>query len=635
MKETAATATKNGPVQVAFYIRVSSDKQAKMEDGSLDTQLDRLESEVRRKRAAGHDWVVVERLIEGEKDGVRRGKSGKNANRPMYQKLLELAKAGLIDVVMISRLDRISRNLADFVRLAAMLAENKVSLVSLKEDLDLTTPAGRLFAHLLMSLAQYERETVASRVSDKAAWRAEKGLALGRAPTGYRSQDKRFVRFAPYDGHVQAADALYIARQSVDAVVKEFARLGYRTSTGAMYNKTMLLGVLRNPLYAGKIEHKGRLFDAQIEPLRSWEAHQKIQAILDRNERTHRSPARQPKDYTYLLQGLVRCGLCGHKMTPRPGTGRSGALYPYYHCSAANKSAGVACPQKQVAAAALDEAALEFLKTLNLKPERLTAFAERANGQASESMQRLIADRERVRAQISAVLPKIRNIVKAIENGTDMPSMHDALRGLESERADLDASDARIKSEIDAEQTQAIVVQDVIASLTSFHDLVEESAANPERIKLLLPRFVDYVVWHGGEKGEGRLEVALFQEPLAEPVPATADSEGPRFAGANRMVGPAGFEPATSTSQAWRASQAALRPVSSGSYHAGSEAPNRQVDLPSRTARIAKIQIRRKRQARMPKGETRERCGSGLGSARRATTDMIGGLFRNWRIPDS
>src|SRR5438105_11733582 len=90
-----------GPIQAAFYIRVSTDKQAQLEDGSIDTQLDRLSSWVEFKRRQGENWVVAEKLIEGERDGKRHGKSGKNAKRPAYQKLLALAEARMIDVVIV------------------------------------------------------------------------------------------------------------------------------------------------------------------------------------------------------------------------------------------------------------------------------------------------------------------------------------------------------------------------------------------------------------------------------------------------------------------------------------------------------------------------------------------------------
>jgi DNA invertase Pin-like site-specific DNA recombinase len=541
------TPTKSGPVNVAFYIRVSSDKQAKMTDSSLDTQLDRLNEEVRHRGAAGFEWVVTERLIEGEKDGVRHGKSGKNAKRPMYQRMLELARARLVDVVMVTRLDRVSRSLADFVHLVEELQQYGVQIVSLKEQIDLTTPAGRLQANMLMSLAQYERELVSTRVLDKMAWRAEKGLPLGRSAPGYKLVDRMFVPNPPYDGHVTAADAIYLERHSADAVVKQFARLGYRTSTGALYNKPTILRMLRNPVYAAKLEHRGSVYDAQWKPIRSWETHQKVQALLDQNDRSHHGGERLTKDHVYLLQSLLRCGLCGRRMTPRPGTGRNG-LYAYYQCGGAEKSLGLACPRVLIPAKAVDTAVVDYLKRLPLDPDHIAALAKRANAQTSETLRKLLADRDRVKAQFAEVMPKLKNIVKAIERGIDTTTMHESMRALESERAELEATEARLKIEIAAEETQEIIAHDVMASLTAFRQIVETGTETPERLKMLLPRFVAYIVWHEHKKGEGQVEVALYQEqPALEAalVAVGSDASAPGFAGADHFMGRRGLEPLT------------------------------------------------------------------------------------------
>ena len=103
-KARGLSPTKQGPVNVALYVRVSTDRQAQKEDGSLDTQLDRLNTFVGYKRSQGLDWTITERLVEGEKDGMRHGKSAKNTKRPQLQKLLELARGGLIDVVVVTKL---------------------------------------------------------------------------------------------------------------------------------------------------------------------------------------------------------------------------------------------------------------------------------------------------------------------------------------------------------------------------------------------------------------------------------------------------------------------------------------------------------------------------------------------------
>ena len=515
--KNGARPEKEGPTQVAFYIRVSSDKQARKQDGSLDTQLDLLNRFFEYKKSTGMDWTLSERFIEGEQEGRRSGRSAKDTNRPTFQKLLAAARARLIDVIVITKIDRISRSVIDFLLLVEELDKYGVKVVSLHENIDLTTPAGKFQTIIMIALAQHEREVIAARVKEKVAWRAEKGFPLGPPPIGYVMKNKMFAIEPDYAKHVREADRLYIERQSAGAVVVEFRKRGYRTPQGGCYNNPMICRMLRNPAYVGKLHYEGRIYDAQWEPIRSPETHDQIQKLMDRNARLNGTPNKPTREYAYLLQGLIRCGSCGHRMSPQPGTSRTGRLHPYYSCGHAEKSRGTACPFRYVPAQAADQAVLEFLTQLHLKPELVKAFAARANEFASETLSKLRADLERVKEPLSVVRTKIANMVEAVALGgkSAMASLKDKLEALEAEKAELEATETRLKAEIQAEQTQEISVQDQIQTLSLFEQLVRENEGHPERLKNLLPRFIDYVVWRSREKGEGEIEAALFQDVVA------------------------------------------------------------------------------------------------------------------------
>ena len=557
-------------VNVALYVRVSTDMQAQKDDGSLDTQLDRLTWFVESKRAAGQVWTIAEKFVEGEKDGKRYGKSAKNTNRPALQKLCEMARAGLIDVVAITKIDRISRSVKDFLLLVDEFEKFGVKIVSLRESIDLTTPGGRLQTTMLIALAQHEREVTSCRVKEKVAWRAEKGFPIGPPPIGYVMKEKRFEVVELFAAHVRAADAFYLERESVDALVREFRERGYRTPQGSFYVKPVLCRMLRNPTYVAKIEYQGKFHDAQWKPIRSLEIHERIQRMMDKNDRRNRSDKRQSRDYVYLVQGLLRCGLCGHKMSPRPGLGRSGHYYPYYFCGTAEKSVGGSCPRRYLPAETVDQAVLEYMKELHLKPERIKVMTGLANEFTSETLGKLRRDLERVRAQLGSVRTKLSHLVDVLaEGGKDaLPAVRQRMQVLEAETAELEETEKRLKSEFAAEETQEIVAAEHIKALASFNELVTLNEKEPHKIKALLSRFVDYVVWQAGEKGEGQIEVALFAEPLTlvsinDP---SGDPVGPRFARGSQMVGAAGFEPTTSCSQSKRSSQTELRPGGDRDY---------------------------------------------------------------------
>jgi site-specific DNA recombinase len=539
-----------GPANVLLYVRVSTDRQAQKEDGSLDTQLDRLTAFVEYKRSTGHEWTVTEKLVEGEREGKRHGKSAKNTERPALQRLLELARAQLIDVVVITKIDRISRSVIDFLQLVEELDQLGVKVVSLRENIDLTTPAGRFQTVLMIALAQQERELTSVRVKEKVGWRVEKGLPLGPPPMGFRMDGKIFGIHEPYAAHVRAADALYLEGESVDKLVVEFRKRGYRTPGGSFYTKQVLCRMLRNEVYAAKQDYEGKLYDAQWKPIRSWETHVRLGQLMDKNDRRNGSGQRQSREYVYLLQGLLRCGLCGHKMSPRPGRGMSGQYYPYYFCGEAEKSVGGTCPRVYVPAETLDLGVLEFMKLLHLKPEHIRAIAEQANEFTSETLTKIMSDLERVRAQLASVRSKLSRLVDVLTDGGKeaLASVRERMKGLEAERAELEETEARLKGEYAAEKTEEIRAAEQIKTLAQFQELVTENAEKPDRLKALLPRFLDYVVFHADGKGEGRLEVALFPEPVASApeIVRTGVQNGPPLAGGSQMVGPARFELATS-----------------------------------------------------------------------------------------
>jgi hypothetical protein len=215
-------------------------------------------------------------------------------------------------------------------------------------------------------------------------------------------------------------------------------------------------------------------------------------------------------------------------MSPQPGTGSNGRYYPYYSCGHAEKSSGTQCPFQYIPAEAADRAVLEFMKRLVLKPDLVETFARRANEFTSKTLGKLREDLERVRQQLAAVRTKIGHFLDAIgESGkTAMASVQDRLRALETEREDLEVSEARLRAEYQAETSQEIIVQDQVETLKTFDQLVQQNEDRPERLKSLLPRFIDYVVWRTKDKGEGDIEVALFPNAIAL-APDVVFQEGP------------------------------------------------------------------------------------------------------------
>jgi site-specific DNA recombinase len=173
-------------VRCAIYTRVSTDQGLEQDFNSLDAQYDSSQAYIRSQQHA--DWTMVRSKYD---DG---GFSGGNTDRPALQRLLEDVRAGKIDIIVVYKVDRLTRSLADFAKLVELFDQNSVSFVSVTQQFNTTTSMGRLTLNVLLSFAQFEREVTSERIRDKIAASKRKGLWVGgMAPLGYNTKDRKIT----------------------------------------------------------------------------------------------------------------------------------------------------------------------------------------------------------------------------------------------------------------------------------------------------------------------------------------------------------------------------------------------------------------------------------------------------------
>ena len=290
----------------AIYTRKSTEEGLEQAFNSLDAQREACAAYILSQAHEG--WESVKEHYD---DG---GWSGGNMARPALQQLLADVAAGKIDVIVVYKVDRLTRSLADFARIVEALDKAGASFVSVTQAFNTTTSMGRLTLNVLLSFAQFEREVTSERIRDKVAASKRKGMWMGGpVPLGYRLENRKLVIDESEAVTVQLIFKLYVELGSIGALADELAAAGIRTKVrcfsngrsvgGVTFSKGSLAQLLQNPLFIGKVRHRGELFDGEQEGIIQLEVWELVQQLLatNRRERLHGERARSPS----LLTGLI------------------------------------------------------------------------------------------------------------------------------------------------------------------------------------------------------------------------------------------------------------------------------------------------------------------------------------------
>ena len=312
----------------AIYTRKSTEEGLDQAFNSLDAQREACEAFT--KSQAHEGWQV---LPDHYDDG---GFSGGTMERPALTRLLAEIESGQIDVVIVYKVDRLSRSLVDFVRLIELFDQTGVSFVSVTQQFNTSTSMGRLTLNVLLSFAQFEREVNSERIRDKIAASKKKGMWMGGlVPLGYDRVEKQLVVNESEAELVRHIYQRYLELACVRELKAELDREGYLSKPRPEHHKSQgrkpfsrgaLYTILKNPVYIGKVHHKGELHDgkhAAIVDKALWDS---VQSTLARN-RSNKA-ARASAKYPSLLGGLAWDDK-GNRMSPTY-TRRKNRHYPYY-----------------------------------------------------------------------------------------------------------------------------------------------------------------------------------------------------------------------------------------------------------------------------------------------------------------
>lgn len=378
-------------VRCVCYTRKSTDDGLDSDFNSLDAQREACEAYVASQRNEG--WIL---LPEHYDDG---GFTGANMERPALQRLITDVEAGRVDMVLIYKLDRLSRSLLDFAKLIEFFEQHGVSFTSITQNFSSNTAMGRLTMHVLLSFAAFERDIIAERVRDKIAGAKRKGMFTGGTPVlGYdihpetrklviNAEEAKIIRFI-FKRYAETGSGLTIAKElnAKGVTTKSWTTKDGKTRSGRPWNGPGIYRILSNKIYLGLTVHKDMVYPGEHEAIVSQALWDRAHGMLSHDGRTKQ---RGKGKVQSLLKGLIRCGHCDSSMYGSY-TKKSGKVYQYYTCVAASKNGYSSCPVRSVAAGEIDEAVMSQLRVIFRTPEMIaqTYFAtqqlmseEQADGQ--------------------------------------------------------------------------------------------------------------------------------------------------------------------------------------------------------------------------------------------------------------
>ena len=358
MTKSPASAKPIRKLRCAVYTRKSTEEGLEMEFNSLDAQREACEAYIASQKAEG--WVLYP---ESYDDG---GFSGGTLDRPALKRLLADIEDGRIDVVVVYKIDRLSRSLMDFAKLVEVFDRGGVTFVSVTQSFNTTTSMGRLTLNILLSFAQFEREVIGERIRDKIAASRKRGMWMGGfVPLGYEVRDRKLVINDAEAATVRMIFERFVEVGSATALARALAAEGVRTRRGRLVDKGFLYKLIRNRVYIGDAVHKGTAYPGEHEPIITRALWDKVHGILRESPRVRagRTRAATPA----LLKGLI-FGPTGCAMTPTH-TRRGDKLYRYYVSQSVLKRGADACPVGRVPAAEIEGAVVDQLRRLLRAPE--------------------------------------------------------------------------------------------------------------------------------------------------------------------------------------------------------------------------------------------------------------------------
>ena len=358
-------------IRCAIYTRKSTDDGLDKEFNTLEAQREAGENYIRSQAYQG--WEIIPTHYD---DG---GFSGGSLKRPALQQLLNDVEAGLIDMIVVYKIDRLTRSLVDFSKLVEVFDTNNCSFVSVTQNFNTYDSMGRLTLNVLLSFAQFEREVITERIRDKVSASKKKGMWMGGIlPLGYDSYNKKLVINEDEAQIVRLAFEKYLVLRSEIAVAEWLNENGYTTmnkGNNSKFTHMRISKMLKNVLYVGKIPHKENIYDGQHKAIISQEIFDEVQNIKSKNRIGRLAPSRFIEHS--LLKGFIYCDCCQSAMVSTKSN-KKNKVYEYYTSVRAVKEGFKNCHVGSIPAGEMDNFILQQMEVLIKSPKIIAGLINEA-----------------------------------------------------------------------------------------------------------------------------------------------------------------------------------------------------------------------------------------------------------------
>ncbi len=392
-KRQAPTTPTNTARRCAIYTRKSTTMGLEQEFNSLDAQREAALAYIRQQPG----WTLVETRYD---DG---GFTGANIERPAFQRLLADIEARKIDVVVVYKVDRLSRSLLDFAKVMERFSASGASFVSVTQNFSTADAMGRLTLNMLMSFAEFERSMISERTRDKIAASRRRGQWTGGpVPFGYSAKEKKLYVNEVEAQVVREAFTLFVQHRQMATVARMLNERGLLprgarnrpAEKGLRWTKGSIGRVLRSPLYVGNMMYGDEVHPGLHPRLVDDATYRQVEVILSGKHRELRYTGLNPD---YVLRGLLRCGRCGAAMSPA-STKKGHTVHRYYRCSTRDKEGKKVCAAKPLPAGAMEEFVVERIESATTDRSLIAQVSKQLKGR--------IDARRKVVAALRAGLPE-------------------------------------------------------------------------------------------------------------------------------------------------------------------------------------------------------------------------------------